>query len=368
MRSSRLGLRSFGPALIFLALLAVPSSGASPPQGRVADEAIPDLSVVAELPTGTLNAVAVAGDRVFAGLGNRLQVMDLADGPKLVVTGYSEVLDAAVQSLAPAGNHVLAAVGPAGLHVFDQLDAVRPRSVAEVPGLATGVAVAGDLAVVAGETLRTVDVTDPASPTVIGELALAGSRVFVAGQRAYVAAGGAGVHIVDIADPARPALLGTFDSPGVAMDVFVAGETAYVADHGYGLRIVDVSDAAAPVERGAFEPEPGQQCYPYVSERECITTERVAVIGQRAYLMLARCDSAFSCRAPGGVRLVDVSDPTQPAQLKQYNAMSNPSDLAVTPDRVIVASRLVWWYNGIAPCSPAAGSLLVMDTELAPMA
>jgi hypothetical protein len=53
--------------------------------------------------------------------------------------------------------------------------------------------------------------------------------VYVSGNYAYVADGGAGLRVIDVSNPANPREVGFFDTPGFAEDVYVSGNYAYVA-------------------------------------------------------------------------------------------------------------------------------------------
>jgi len=62
--------------------------------------------------------------------------------------------------------------------------------------------------------------------------------VAVAGSYAYVADGNWGLQVIDISDPASPTIAGDVYTPGYASGVAVAGSYAYVADGNWGLQIL----------------------------------------------------------------------------------------------------------------------------------
>ena len=101
----------------------------------------------------------------------------------------------------------------------------------------------------AGDTLRVVDLSDPARPALRGALTAPGRiwNVHAAGGRLYLAGGLDGLFIVDAADPDAPALLATHPTAGQALGVTTSGSRALVINLMSGLEIVDVSDGAAPV-------------------------------------------------------------------------------------------------------------------------
>src|SRR5688572_63798 len=108
------------------------------------------------------------------------------------------------------------------------------------PRRAFGVAVAGNRAYVTtpacfpygdGSSLEVVDISNPASPAIIGSVETPGfgQDVAVAATHAYIAGGNSGLQVVDISNPASPAIVGSVDTPGEAADVAVLGDHAYVA-------------------------------------------------------------------------------------------------------------------------------------------
>jgi hypothetical protein len=100
--------------------------------------------------------------------------------------------------------------------------------------------------------LVTVDVTDPANPTVLGRVVTGGhaSGVVVSGDIAYVAAGSAGLVVVDISDLANPAVIGSAQMPGSAIRVDYSDGHVFVAAWN-DARVYDVSVPAAPRFIGA---------------------------------------------------------------------------------------------------------------------
>jgi len=72
-------------------------------------------------------------------------------------------------------------------------------------------------------------------------------KMWLDGNHLYVAAHSYGIRIFDVTQPASPVLLGRIDQGFVdAFAIAVDGTTAYVADGGGGLKIVDVTNKSAP--------------------------------------------------------------------------------------------------------------------------
>jgi hypothetical protein len=125
------------------------------------------------------------------------------------------------------------------------------------------------------EELRFLDLTTNAS------------GLDLVGNLAYVAHQTDGLDIYDVSDPLNPTLLGTYDTPGSAVQVQVVGTLAYVADND-SLQIVDVSNPASPTLAGSVATGP--------------QIVDVRVVGNRAYL----ADDAFGA---GDLIVVDVTNP-----------------------------------------------------------
>ena len=96
----------------------------------------------------------------------------------------------------------------------------------------------------------TATLTLPVNPTaIVGTVDLPGGVAWdldVYDNRGYVASGPAGLKIVDLTNPASPAVLGVADTPGDARQVRVFGRYAFVADREGGLAVIDVLTPAAP--------------------------------------------------------------------------------------------------------------------------
>ncbi len=92
-------------------------------------------------------------------------------------------------------------------------------------------------------------------PVALSSVAIPGyaNNVDVAGDYAFVAAGGAGLQVVDVSDRVHPAVVAGLDTDGVAIDVRVVGNFAYLADGPGGLKILDVTDPLHPQLAGALD-------------------------------------------------------------------------------------------------------------------
>ena len=82
-----------------------------------------------------------------------------------------------------------------------------------------------------------IEISAPASPTEVGFLDTPWSALGVAvtGDLAVVADGEAGLRLIDISDPTAPREVSSVDTPGLTRGVVVTGDLALVA-HSSGLR------------------------------------------------------------------------------------------------------------------------------------
>ncbi len=185
-------------------------------------------------------------------------------------------------------GYLYIADGSGGLKIIDAglpedtAGPVNPVLVSSVPvsgGNATGVFVKLDddtrtyAYVAAGSGgLKVIDVSDPASPTLIGEISGTevsdARKVDVKGNFAFIADGDNGLKIVDIADKSAPFLTGVYyvgdsddldDIPGCAYDLNIVGTLAYVAFYNEGLHVVGVSNPYEPIWVAQYSADPYYQ-------------------------------------------------------------------------------------------------------------
>jgi len=85
-----------------------------------------------------------------------------------------------------------------------------------------------------GVNFLVIDVSIPASPSVVGSLTLSGTpqNIFVSGDYAYIAnsSDSEELQIVNVATPSLPSVVGVYNAPGTAnaLGVYEVGETAYL--------------------------------------------------------------------------------------------------------------------------------------------
>ena len=203
--------------------------------------------------------------------------------------------------------------------------------------------------------LAVVDISDPRKPVVVGdwqadrEVWLSGVSLNGNATRAYVTGfsgtppdwvGIGYLYVLDIQNPSQPTALGAYVFPSRNVDVSIARPTSddalvVLADHSWTsgdcgiLHILDTSNPAEISEISSFAlPASSGNC-------NTIATD-VAIRGNLVYSTWLR----------GGVRAIDISDPTSPVQVGQFFSPSSRgpdlSDVALLGTDLVVATT-VWW-------------------------
>jgi hypothetical protein len=110
-----------------------------------------------------------------------------------------------------------------------------------------------------GLALQVLDISTPASPTAIGEIAFdeRPNVIAISGNYAYVCAqdwytGLSMLKVVDITDPTAPAEINEVSFSGWGASIAISSNTLCVAAEMGGLKIFDITDPTAPTEVGTY--------------------------------------------------------------------------------------------------------------------
>ncbi|HET6202992.1 MAG TPA: hypothetical protein VFI25_09355 [Planctomycetota bacterium] len=410
------------------------------------------MQVAGHVDVGNASGVAVSGTHAFVGLlgapswGDNLRVVDISDpaNPTVVASGAfttpppeavpEDTAWARSDRMVVAGGILYAANGKTGLDILDVSDPLAPALLANVPPpapppspdpseewAANDVFVSGATAYVAsgGGMLQIVDVTDAASPAVLGTYADDlldvhgvsgwGTHLCLVG---YKPSGGK-VHpyarILDALAPTSFATVGEYidpvaRSPHVGAYDFSCPGTAYagtacvyVADDFFGLRIFDVADYAAPVPP-AFDSSVftfgeirdvhvrGNAAYVLYSPNNVLGILDVSDPAHPALVGLLPTNTGdasnrHNLAARGTVLYVagnehtavlDASDPAQPALVSTLALSGTGTKLAVAGSRLYVSyvgdgtpNLHLRIYDAAAPLAPAQLSDIVLSSATA---
>lgn len=321
------------------------------------------------------SAIAVTENRVYLA-GGYLIILDITD-PSSPYRIFAHELPRIAWDVAVVGPYVYVAYDIRGLDIFDANNVREPQPVAAYKemGEVWGLDVMDDTAYLAAGNLHIVDVTDPATPRPLGMYDTAGTPrdVVVSGTHAYVAEGESGLQIVNVADPSAPVLAGAYDPRGWIKRLALAGNLLFFVEEADAIlepsifRVLDVSDPASPRVIGSVEgPTPTadiavQGNFVYLSSGGLFifdvsnpTTPRqvgvfsaqndtrgIYIDGDHAYLLQQERDSRDP--VPGGMYVLNISDPTMPTRVRFDRTVSFPGEMTVARSYAFVAE-----YNTIA--------------------
>lgn len=234
---------------------------------RVIDVADPtDPQTVGAVSVPGALSVAASGCYAHVGTGygySGLQEIDISLPSSPQIVG-GVPLPAPVRDVCSSGDIAFAAAD--SVYAIDVSNPASPKILGRVdtPGSARRLAVSGGYAYVAAKDagLEIVDIDDPTTLQVVGHIDMPTARaVTVAGEYAYMTTGewgGGGssrLHVVDVSNPASPQIRGQVDTRDIAMGVAVAEQFVYVAGGGWDLdwhtrpgllQVIDVTDAFDP--------------------------------------------------------------------------------------------------------------------------
>ncbi|AKF81594.1 hypothetical protein MFUL124B02_21700 [Myxococcus fulvus 124B02] len=249
-----------------------------------------------------------------------------------------------------------------GLSVFDVKDRTKPTLVKTVTiagdGAWNGVWAKGDALYVASDSsgLIVFDITDPANPGFVrhAEGPDAVHTVLVEGERLFANSPGTGTFVYDITSPLAPTLLQLITwAPegytGGPHDVFVHGNRLYISNDTTGFHIMDISDLddvrhlgdyLQPGFIGTFSHHNavgtfagrtlafvgGEFTASHVRVLDVTDPTNIPLIGTfrmrphtSMHNLLLRGNLLYVAWYQEGLRVLDVSHPTQPRQLAHFN-------------------------------------------------
>ncbi len=283
---------------------------------------------------GAARAVAIDGQLAALGSGATLQLYDLDRSGLPGELGEISLPDV-IEGIAMREGRAFVAADEAGLRIIDLRNPNLPVEIGhlETPPRATAtsrardVDVAGSYAFLADHGLRIVDISDQTAPVERGQLRGDTLRLDAEGRYVYLV-DGTGLSVVSYTSPSQPNVTGFFATN--ALDVQVHENLAFLAAGENGFLIVDVTVPTNPVEIGALA-TPG---------------DAFAVSVQDTMAMVIVDDPNPLGVGSSALMLIDISDPTSPAQLRKIDLMwpgdapawGSQVDIATRPNRILIAA------------------------------
>ncbi|MFC1572694.1 hypothetical protein ACFL6M_03750 [Candidatus Eisenbacteria bacterium] len=330
---------------------------------NVAEPTTPQVTASLALPTKG-SGIAVDGIYAFvADTDHGFLVINVLDPESPEIIGWVDTPGRAYD-VAVSGNFAYVADGANGLQIIDISTVSSPfiADAVDTPGLARGVSVSGNIACVADGVhgLQVIEICWPAGPQLVGSLEIPEMTddVLIDGDVCFVASSGVnGLKTVDISQPDSPILIGESGmSRGAPGDLALTDDLLYVGEYAWqmegvsdaGLEIFDVSNpASAPLRGEQVSLSPGRHVcrgfgdYAYMTNWYALYTFDVqdpaapvyvdgdAVTDGGSDLEIGAAGDFLALPIAGGVQFLDLDDPADPEIRGVISLPDSPSDIAV---------------------------------------
>lgn len=271
----------------------------------------------------------------FAKLNEGIDIMDISDPSCPDNVGSYDTPSKAWDTYV-SGDYAYIADGKK-LQILDVSNPLHPFYVGSWPShdyydnnYIRDVNVIGDHAYVLGSKrccIFVLDISDPSSPCSLAtwespeELETARS-FHCRYPYAYIAHGEAGVWIVDIS-LTPPSTVAYCALSGNARDIYVLNDYAYVASFLEGLRIVSISNPENPEEVGYYKT-------PYEYALRVHAAMSIPTLGSPTY--------AYVTYGVSGLKIIDVTEPTQPYKVSHYDMPYLVWDVNVSGNHAYVSA------------------------------
>ena len=311
--------------------------------------------------TEDLVAISLAGNFAYLNSSPTLRIVDISDPANPFETGSLEMVDLSFKGPEIDGGLAYIVTYAGLMSIIDVTNPVDPVLISEFDLAlygASDLSVCGTFAYVAISIygLISVDITDPTAP-VIGDQIIPDNIwastvdvVYDAGAdetMAYVGDLRNGAWILDVSNPRNGTVAGFLATDDEVHDLTVVNDNLVLAQNAAGMIIADVSTPAEPVEVGGFGAFANTNSvtvrdnYAYTCDTNGLRIfdtsdpENPTPVG---YLPLSGSsmeisvheDFAYVAAWPGGLHVVDISDPTAPASSGLYYAGESVRALTVS--------------------------------------
>jgi hypothetical protein len=174
--------------------------------------------------------------------------------------------------------------------------------------------------------------SDPQELVVAGQYGGYADAIFWNNDTTYVGIGPS-LNIFDTTAPTTPTLLGrSLPLPGLVRDISVISTTAYVAVGTGGLSVLDVTDPVAPVKITQYIPEDGTSTNSLRNnpgEPAPLNPSACYDPGDVAYQVHAKGTQIFVAYGYLGLRILDMSDPSNPVEYGNLELYEGLETMAV---------------------------------------
>jgi hypothetical protein len=273
-----------------------------------------------------VRSLAVRDHLAFVGDGGYFTVLDISRPDSMFALGAMPLSSSLGFGIELVGNYAYLLDTRRTLRVVDITDPTNLVALdsLETPGEATQFEIQANYAYIADEFfsgLRVIDISNPAELTQVGSLephrlarsiAISGPYLYVGERR--------GLRVMNVSDPTNPIEIGGLPIPEDVEDIALYEGFAFLAEQDSGLEVVDISNPLAPLSVGRFVPE----------NRHSISS--VYVENGLAYAV-----------GSDGLTMLDVIDPSAPAQISHLHLSGAINDIVVVGDLAYLAG----WSSGL---------------------
>lgn len=307
----------------------------------VSDPASPVLSGQLAI-EGNPNRVVVGGNYAYianstTNPGGGVQAVDVTDPENPLLSG---IFNGFASYIALSGETVAFTGGGLGCTFLDVSDPAAPQQIHHIklPSSVNEMFVLGDYAYTGSNGFRVFDVSDKMTPTEIGYHETPGALVASDGQNAvYIPKSMTSsnpVNIMDVSDPANPVKRGHYTAPVMTYDIDLLGHYAFIACWWDGFRVVDFSDPDNP---SLAAHEFGWVNNNSIPGEEYCFVQALDVEGNYLYLIDY---GPFEDEDTKGLYVFDITDPVQPVFVSRYPGLiSQGYDVEVQGNYAYVSDK-----------------------------
>lgn len=327
-------------------------------------------------PYGACNSVIADSQYVYIGSGGMVTIWDRTDPFNPFKISEVATPDAVID-LVVSNSYLFVANRYLGFTIIDVNDPYNPFICArsEVVPYATNLFVRDSLAYIAcPDGLWIFNVSDPTDPSIVGEILEIGLRdIYVTGNYAYTTEHG--ITIIDISNPLSPSkisdcTIGTME----CIDIYVHNDYAYLTEDNHGLHIFDVHDPENPVYvRNLFN---GSWVWDIWGIDDLIfipmdatdginlrildisDPDNITDVGSLADIptdweqLYVYDDYAFWTSTYSGVRVIDVSNPSNPIKIHSIPTTGPCYDIMIQDNLAYVVNNDLYIVDISDPSNP----------------
>lgn len=322
---------------------------------------------IAEVQTSDIRAIAVQNNLVYlVGYENALEIYDVSNiTAPLKISTVNESTSAAHHDIFVVGDNAFIVDYNIGLKIYNISDPLNPFKISQYNDTndCCRIFVKNDFAYLGYQYnvgLKIINITNPLKPECAYDLGFENKGriydIFVMNNYAFIAGIPPGIAIVDVTNPLSPTVIGEFSNGGIANKVEIEQGFAFLADGYNGLEIIDVHNPANPIEVG-HDHQSGDNSLDVVVDENIAylanDKKGLAIIdvadpysptrisnyysgNGRIMDIFIRDQLAFLANKEVGLEIIDVGDPFQPVKISQFTNIpglqAKEFDVTITPN------------------------------------